>query len=74
MVSYYDRVRASLATRGEARGIPAEESGSVVAFIEMILVGHGVTRRLSEMSEHELTGIEMQLDRLFYEYLGKKRR
>lgn len=71
MVRYYDRFRAALAVRGEARGIPAEESGSVVAFIES---ERGVSRRLSEMSERELAGIEKRLDEIFYEYLGGKKR
>jgi len=68
--TYAERTRASIAVRGEPRGIPAEESSSVVAAVEKTF-----GKKLDKMSDRELRNVEQQLDAIFVDYLdGKKRR
>lgn len=69
-LTYAERTRASIAVRGEPRGIPAEESGSVVAAVEKRF-----KKKLDKMSDRELRRVEQELDVIFLDYLdGKKRR
>ena len=68
-LTYAERTRASIAVRGEPRGIPAEESGSVVADVEKKF-----KKKLDKMSDRELRTVEQQLDGIFFEYLGGKKR
>jgi hypothetical protein len=68
--TYLERTKTSIAVRGEPRGIPAEESGSVIAAIEKKF-----GKKLDKMSDRELVRVSQALDEVFTAYLdGAKRR
>lgn len=67
--SYLGRTLKTIVLQGEVRGIPEQESESVVASIQK---KYG--KKLTEMSERELVRVNQALDALFREYLGGMKR